>query len=180
MEGYYTVTEYAAKTGRDPGNIRRMLIQGRLKGEKLGKQWIITADQKYPADARIRSGNYLSWRKLNRFNSENRNLKPVIETLTGNLREIYGWYLQSIILYGSYARGTQTEESDIDIALLLHPGYTWEMHDRMMDILVDLELEYGIVLSVVTVDTDDYNNWSSNMPFYRNIKKEGIVLWNTV
>ena len=44
MDNYYSVTEYSRITGKDPGNIRRMLINGRLAGEKLGNQWVIKAD----------------------------------------------------------------------------------------------------------------------------------------
>ena len=35
------------------------------------------------------------------------------------LSEIYGNHLKTVILYGSYARGDYTEDSDIDIMVLL-------------------------------------------------------------
>lgn len=35
------------------------------------------------------------------------------------LKKIYGTYLKSVILYGSYARGDYTSDSDIDIMLLV-------------------------------------------------------------
>ena len=41
MSEYYTVTQFAEITGKDPGNIRRLLAYGKLAGEKLGKQWVI-------------------------------------------------------------------------------------------------------------------------------------------
>jgi predicted nucleotidyltransferase len=40
------------------------------------------------------------------------------ETLS-TLRSIYGERLAKIILYGSYARGEQTPESDIDLLVVL-------------------------------------------------------------
>ena len=52
MIDYYTVTEYSKRTGKDPGNIRKMLLQGKLVGEKLGNQWIIPKDAVYPDDHR--------------------------------------------------------------------------------------------------------------------------------
>ena len=96
--------------------------------------------------------------------------------LTDNLRKIYGDYLQAVILYGSVARGTETEESDIDIAVLVTDDNNF-MHDAMMDITVDLELDFGKVISILIIDLNDYLKWNCISPFYRNVKEEGIVLW---
>ena len=54
MENYYTVTEYAALYNCDTGNVRRMLINGVIKGEKMGNQWIIPKTKK-PLSPRSRS-----------------------------------------------------------------------------------------------------------------------------
>jgi len=53
------------------------------------------------------------------------------------------------MLYGSVARGTQTDESDIDIAVMLRSKENDDMKERMTDIIVDLELEHNKVLSVL-------------------------------
>ena len=58
----------------------------------------------------------------------------------------------NIILYGSTARGTRAEDSDVDVAILLHAGATKTMRDQMLDLVVDLELECGRVLSVLCID----------------------------
>jgi predicted nucleotidyltransferase len=105
------------------------------------------------------------------------NLGEVFEKLIPGLREIFGNVLESIILYGSVAKGIQTDESDVDIALLVRE-YTDEMHDSMIDFIVDLELEYGNVLSVLLIDYDNFREWENVLPFYKNVKEEGIVLWN--
>ena len=80
-------------------------------------------------------------------------------------------------MYGSVARGTQTEESDIDIAVMLKSQETKDMKIRMTDMIVDLELEHNRVLSVMRVDYEKYNDWEDTMPFYKNIEKDGVVLW---
>lgn len=97
--------------------------------------------------------------------------------LTKGLIEIYGDLLVSILLYGSVARGTQQEESDIDIALLMKPGSTKEMKDNMCNLIVDLELEYNEVLSVLHIDYDKFLEWENTMPFYKNMKNDGVILW---
>lgn len=177
MNGYHTVTEYARLTGKDPGNIRRLLIAGRLIGEKVGRQWLIKEGTDYPQDERIRSGRYQGFRKKLRFNSENQHLSEGVKKLTASICEVYGKHIDAVILYGSYARGTQTSESDVDLAMILKPGHTEEMHKKITDIIVDLELEYGVVFSTVPIDTADYANRRGISPFYKNINKEGIVLW---
>lgn len=80
-------------------------------------------------------------------------------------------------MYGSVARGTQTEESDIDIAVMLKSQETKDMKIRMTDMIVDLELEHNRVLSVMRVDYEKYKDWEDTMPFYKNIEKDGVVLW---
>lgn len=53
------------------------------------------------------------------------------------------------------------------------------MHDKMTDIVVDYELEQGAPLSVIPLEWAEYTTWKSTLPFYKNIEKEGIVLWKT-
>lgn len=179
MHDYYTVSEYSKLTGKDPGNIRRMLINGNLTGEKLGKQWIIPKAEQYPADRRIRSGNYRNWRKKNLINHTNPGLIKSLEKMCDHLYDIYGNSMYSVILYGSYARGEQTSESDIDIALILSGDNNDDLHDKMVDIVVDYELELAVTLSVVPLELDQYQEWKNTLPFYKNIEKEGILLWKT-
>lgn len=40
-----------------------------------------------------------------------------LEKLIPGLQEIYGDLIDSIVLYGSTARGTRTEDSDVDVAI---------------------------------------------------------------
>lgn len=103
------------------------------------------------------------------------NYTNLLEKLIPGLVRIFQGSITSIILYGSVARGTQTEESDIDISVLVG-SYTKEMHEQMTDLVVDLELEYDKVLSVLLIDYDKFTEWENVMPFYKNVKKEGIVL----
>ena len=100
-----------------------------------------------------------------------------LEKMIPGLQEIYGDLVDSIILYGSIARGTRAEDSDVDVAILLHTGATKAMRDQMLDLVVDLELECGRVLSVLCTDYDKFAEWKDIIPFYKNIRKDGVVLW---
>lgn len=176
MNDYYTVTEYADVVGKDVGNIRRMLLNGTLKGEKLGRQWIIPKDTVYPDDKRIKSGDYCNWRKASSIRKEYPELMKSLNKMCHQLSEIYGDRLEKVIMYGSYVRGEQTSESDVDIAVILKEDDETR-HDKMTDIVVDLELDLGVVLSVVPIDCREYAMWRRTLPFFINIAKEGIVLW---
>lgn len=101
----------------------------------------------------------------------------IFEKLTKGLVDIYGGLLVRILLYGSVARGTDDEDSDVDIAVLLKAGETKEMGEEMLDLVVDLELDYNKVLSVLRIDYNKFKEWEDVMPFYKNVKKDGILLW---
>ena len=100
-----------------------------------------------------------------------------LEKMIPGMQEIYGDLVDSIILYGSTAHGTRAEDSDVDVAIPLHAGATKAMRDQMLDLVVDLELECGRVLSVLCIDYDKFAEWKDIIPFYKNIRKDGVVLW---
>ena len=82
-----------------------------------------------------------------------------------------------IVLYGSVARGTNTAESDVDIALLLNGNLSRETEDKLSDLIVDLNLKYDIVLSVIDIDYEMFKKWEKVTPLYKNVNEEGVVLW---
>lgn len=85
--------------------------------------------------------------------------------------------LEKIILYGSVARGSDTEESDVDIALVMRGKLDSDTEDRLSDFVVDMNLKYDKVFSVIDIDADHFRTWLEVLPFYQSVEKEGIVLW---
>lgn len=107
------------------------------------------------------------------------NIDILISDLTLQLINIFTVpNVKEIILYGSVARGTATSESDIDIAVILD-DYTDKMHDEMIEFVVDLELKYNKVISVFPIYNKQFNEWGNIAPFFKNIKKDGKVLWKS-
>ena len=105
------------------------------------------------------------------------NIDILISDLTPQLINIFTVpNVKEIILYGSVARATATSESDIDIAVILD-DYTDKMHDEMIEFVVDLELKYNKVISVLLIYNKQFNEWGNITPFFKNIKKDGKVLW---
>lgn len=172
---FLSVSEYAKKYNKDVGNIRRFLIQGRIQGQKIGNQWVIEDTITYPDDKRIKSGIYIKQRKLINFR-KNKELSKNIDLMVLELVDIYKDYINEIILYGSYARGDETSESDIDIALILKENKK-ENTDKMIDCVAKYELNVGKVLSVIEIDENKFKKYAKILPFYENINTEGILLW---
>ena len=100
-------------------------------------------------------------------------IKKVLEEFKKEISELYGERLKEIILYGSYSRGDATEDSDIDLLVVLSgkisPG---EEIDRMIDIITEINLKYGVLISVYPVSEENYKKLNS--PLLINVRREGI------
>ena len=75
-------------------------------------------------------------------------------------------------------RGDYQENSDIDFITLTHPtDQQIEQGDnRIYDPAFDFQMEYFIDINVVIKNEEQFNYWLGDLPFYDNVKKEGIVL----
>ena len=51
-------------------------------------------------------------------------LRKILQEMAELLHDVYGNRLKAVILYGSVARGTQTEDSDVDIGFSRWHGRT--------------------------------------------------------
>lgn len=101
----------------------------------------------------------------------------VLKELVEGILAIFETQVIRIVLYGSVARGTNTTESDVDIALLLNGSLNKETEDKLSDLVVDMNLKYDTVLSVIDIDYELFKKWEKVTPFYKNVNEEGIVLW---
>ena len=65
--------------------------------------------------------------------------KEAIEEFKKDVKKLYGKRLKHIILYGSYARGSATEDSDIDLLVVLEGKVKLgEEIDRMIEIITEI------------------------------------------
>ena len=108
-------------------------------------------------------------------------IKNILKEYVNGLLKIIGKDLRQVILYGSYARGEEEkngEISDIDIMILvnLNEQEIKELEKKVIDYSYDLNLEYGILLSSNIESVENYKKKIKYMAFYKNIKKEGVLL----
>ena len=100
-------------------------------------------------------------------------IEPILKEFRKSIEKLYGKRLKNIILYGSYARKQPTVDSDIDLAIVLEGDVAaCKEIDRMIDVITDINLSYGVLLSVYPVSEENYN--SINSPLLLNLRREGI------
>ena len=80
----------------------------------------------------MNSNNYRNYRRRLEIKNKHPELIKVLHKMCSEIAKVYGCYLDKIVLYGSYAREEETEESDVDIALFVKEGSTESMHDQMI------------------------------------------------
>jgi len=102
--------------------------------------------------------------------------KKAVGELIEKLKKTYGDNLVKVILYGSKARGDSTEDSDIDIMVVLS-DYVDIKKERfkIYDIVWSVCYVYDLLISVIIKNKSDYEKFDTGL--LKNIKNEGIELW---
>lgn len=109
---------------------------------------------------------------------EQKKINHILSILAIEIENLFKNNLKNIILYGSYARGDYNNESDIDVMVLVDMDdiklkrYT----DRIIDLEVELNLKYDVVLSIITKDYNEFEKWRPALPFYQNVINEGVIV----
>jgi predicted nucleotidyltransferase len=102
-------------------------------------------------------------------------LKKILKDLKQGLGRIYGDDLESVILYGSQARGDASSDSDIDVLVVLKSDFDYgEMLDLSSDLVATLSLEKDVVISRAFVSREEFERKQS--PFLMNVRREGIAV----
>ena len=99
------------------------------------------------------------------------------EDLIRGLRLIFGNDIQTIILYGSVARNEATEESDIDIAIVMRKDMGEVEKEQFIRWSAEMDIRYNRVFSIVDIQEEQLEKWGEILPFYKNVREEGVVLW---
>ena len=106
---------------------------------------------------------------------DKKQLKQLLAELKAGLETIYGARLKGLYLYGSYARGDQQKDSDIDVLVVLDKieHYAGEV-DRCGQLTSEISLKYGVSISKVFVPEEDWQRKQDSF-FLDNVREEAIA-----
>lgn len=103
-----------------------------------------------------------------------REIKYLIHRVKSHLMKTYRGRIKKVILYGSYVRGEATKDSDIDVLVVVDESLNpFEVRESLSELLFDILLEKGELVSVMAIPEDLFENYNS--PFVLNVKREGLV-----
>ena len=85
--------------------------------------------------------------------------------------------VRSFILFGSYARGDETPDSDIDLFVLTEQKMSWQERFEITHILSDVNLEYDTLIHSVVASVEKWDSpiWSL-LPILEDIRAQGVTV----
>lgn len=101
--------------------------------------------------------------------------EEILHSVYHACRPIFG-RIHDAYLYGSYARGDFTPESDVDILLTVDLGQAEIAKHRndVAKVTSRLSLEHDITVSVTVKPLEQFRRYQTALPYYRNVVREGI------
>ena len=106
-------------------------------------------------------------------------LDLILREVCEKIRVVYGDNVEKVMLFGSYARGDYNNESDIDIMILVNCDAEKIAKHRkeVISLMSRLCLEYDIYVSIMVEPVNYFNEWKDNRLLYKNIIKDGVVVY---
>ena len=110
-------------------------------------------------------------------NQASEKYRKVAEECANRLVTKLGDEVEAIVLYGSVARGTAREESDIDLLVVV-----WEpdrVRKAVQGVCYDYDFERGFDVMTSVMDCDSYHLKllvRVRSPFLSNVLRDGVVL----
>ena len=106
------------------------------------------------------------------------NVSSIIYNFSREVKRLLGEKLTKVIVYGSYARGDYRDNSDVDIMILVKmtDEEIRTVKNDIYDLAFEVEMNTGIEISPVIKNEEQYEYWVDTLPFYRNVRDEGIVV----
>ncbi len=102
-------------------------------------------------------------------------IKKLLKELKTGLVRVYGGQLDAVYLYGSYARGDNKADSDLDVLVVLSDFQRRAAEVRRISQLIgDLSLDFEITVSPLFMRESEWK--ADKFPLLRNVKKEGVAI----
>lgn len=106
-------------------------------------------------------------------------INAIIREVLAEVKELLKDDIYKIVLYGSCARGNYDSESDIDIMIIMNCGKEKIScyRKQVSRIASRIGLKNDIEVSLLLRDRDTFEQNEAIVPFYKNIRREGVALY---
>lgn len=103
----------------------------------------------------------------------------ILKELSHNTQAALGDNLKKIILFGSYARGDYSKDSDLDIMVLadFDESQSKQMKNHIRAISSDASLAHDITVCVMLRDANIFEARTEILPFYKNVMQDGVEIY---
>jgi len=99
-----------------------------------------------------------------------------LRELKESMKTFLGDRLLRMVLFGSIARGDYTDESDIDVAIIIR-GLTRELKYQILDRVAEVEFNHFMPISALLLSEDEFNRLKKReRRIALDIEGEGIPL----
>ena len=96
-------------------------------------------------------------------------------TLKKRLIKHYGEKIKQVVVYGSFARNEATEESGINLPIVIADDLDlYNVRQNLSNLIFDILLENNKLISTIVVVESNFRNSCSE--FLSTVKKEGILI----
>ncbi len=97
-------------------------------------------------------------------------VKELKNILVGN----FGDSISDVVLFGSQLTGKATEDSDIDVLIVLKHDYDRQMKRNINDLCYEIDLKYDTFLDTQIISLNELkNSLRGKHPIFSNALKEG-------
>lgn len=105
-------------------------------------------------------------------------VQSIVYKFAQTMKVLFGEHLNKVIVYGSYARGDYKKNSDVDIMILvdLPEAEIKKIENRVYDVAFEIEMDTGVDISPVIKNKDQFEYWVDTLPYYRNVREEGVTI----
>lgn len=99
-----------------------------------------------------------------------------LEYLKEKLSATFNRRIKQLILFGSYARGDNNADSDVDLLLIVSGELTRAEKERLTQIEIDVLSEFDLFVTII-VETENYYKQYRWLPFFQTVEREGVNLY---
>ncbi len=101
-----------------------------------------------------------------------------VAQLKDKLVKELGDRIESIVLYGSVAKNTAHEDSDIDI-LIVTQDEDKRLYDKISKIRTKIDLDNNTLTTLVHVSSEEVERYLKlGSPFIKSVVQEGVILYD--